>query len=525
MQKDWQAPGIGINRSKFNRSHGHKTTFDVDRLVPILCEEVLPGDTVNASTSAFMRMATPIYPILDNMQSTIHWFFVPMRLVWDNAEQFFGEDLVGGDGNAPAKPIRTTIANTGAQAGSLEDYLGIPVGVPLLEYDELPLRAYYEIYNQWYRDQNLQELFPIEKGDAINDWGVLGGDFIISPQLLNRNKKHDYFTSCLPWPQKGPDISLPLINPTVDPANTELWNTTTGVEGVQLFAGTDPGNGQNDVLALNAGAGGALSPNAEGWNDNAGTLNQLRIAFAVQRQFERDARGGTRYPEVIMSHFRVRSPDARLQRPEFLGSNRTNVNITPVATTFEAAGAADAGRTVGDLGAMATVSFGGQHAFVKSFVEHGYLMGILSVTADITYQQGLHRSWQRRNRFQYFWPAFAGIGEQPVNTREIWAGDSNGQAPGETFGYQERFAEYRFAHSRISGLFRSNDPQPLDAWHLSQNFTAQPLLNSTFIQSTTPLDRTLAVPSEPDFIADFYFHQTWVRPIPLYGIPGNIDRF
>ena len=527
MTKDWNAPAVNIQRSQFDRSHGHKTTFDVDNLVPVCLEEVLPGDTANVSTSAFMRLATPIYPIMDNMTATIHWFFCPMRLVWDNTEQFFGEDLVGGDGNAPVKPIRETVQVTGSNPGSLEDYLGIPAGVPGLKYDELPLRAYYTIWNEWYRDQNLQEIFPVDRGDLPNDWSqspIPGFD--VAPQLLKRNKRHDYFTSCLPWPAKQvTEATIPIINPGKDLAERQaFWLTSTTTDTASALAGIPDVGFDNAVLSSTPGTENFVP--SELLNDDAGTINQLRISFAIQRYFERSARGGSRYPETIKAHFNVDSADARLQRPEYLGRNTMRVNVTPVATTFESTGDTSTGRTVGDLGAMGTASTAGQPAFVKSFTEHGFIMGLLSVTADLTYQQGLHKMWRRDNRFNYFWPAFQGIGEQGVSVQEIWAGDSTGpQDSTEIFGYQERYAEYRYSPSRISGLFRSAAAQSLDAWHLSQEFTEAPALNDTFIQSSTPMDRVLAVQDEPDFIADFYFHAKWARPMLMYGVPGNIDRF
>ena len=529
MQKDWQAPNVSLQRSKFNRSHGHKTTLDADLLVPLCCDEVLPGDTVNMSMSAFCRLSTPIYPIMDNQLMTVHWFFVPLRLIWDNSENFFGEDLVGGDGNAPVKPLRTTNAVAGASENTLEDYFGIPTLVPGLTYDELPLRGYYEIYNQWYRDQNLQELIPIDKGDLPNDWTGVDPQNPTDPTpILKRNKRHDYFTSSLPWPQKSfNDISIPILDPsrqdewTTEALETEtLYNTGDGSpNGWFIPEGGTPYSG----FTNNVTGGSWFVPNHQAWNEMSGTINQLRTSFAIQRYFERSARGGSRYPEVLKAHFGVTSPDARLQRPEYLGRNTATINVTPVASTFEQDAET---RTVGDLGAMGTVSMNGQRSFVKSFVEHGYLYAIASVTADLTYQQGLHRMWRRDNRFQYFWPEFAGVGEQAVSTQEIYAGDLGGVTPLDTtFGYQERYAEYRYAPSRISGQFRSYIQTPLDAWHLSQEFTQAPLLNDNFIRSNTPMGRVLAVPSEPHFICDFYFQTTWARPMPLYGIPGNIDRF
>ena len=528
MQRDWNAPSIKGQRSRFDRSVNFKTTFDTDYLIPVYWDEILPGDSVSMSMSAFTRLATPIYPIMDNMSMEVFWFYVPMRLVYENTEQFFGEDLVGGDGNAPVKPMRSTNAIGGAQPGTLENYLGIPATIPNLEFDELPLRVYYEIWNEWFRSEVLQEKFPVDKGDLPNDWSLIPGIENGAP-VLKRNKKHDYFTSSLPWPQRGPDIALPVVNPFLNQQelDPQLWIAQTNTNGTVGGLSAAAASGNNNVsFPASETFAGPLVPAADGWNDNSGTINQLRFAFAVQRYYERDARAGTRYPQLLQSHFGVTSPDARLQRPEYLGRNQTRINVTPVATTFENTGDTSTGRTVGDLGAMGTASVNGQNSFVKSFVEHGFIMGILNVSADITYQQGLDRRWHRETRFEYYWPAFAGLGEQAVETQEIWAGDATGPVGRQkVFSYQERYAEYRYGKSLITGKFLSYIPDTLDAWHLSQEFTQEPFLNEEFLQSNTPMDRVLAAPNEPHFIGDFFFHTTWARAMPLYGIPGGIDRF
>lgn len=513
MTKDWQAPSINTQRSSFDRSHGTKMTFDASDLIPMFVDEVVPGDTFKLSTSGFARMATPIYPVMDNIFMDTFYFFVPMRLVWDNAEQFFGEDLVGGDGNAPTKPFRATEDLVGANQGSLEDYMGIPILRPDLEYDELPMRAYYTIWNEWFRDQNLQDKYEVTTGDTPNTGWT---DF---PPLMKRNKKHDYFTSCLPWPQKSEAVRIPVLDNQMDlaDANRQFFQDSTGVA-----LNTGIGATGDITAGPSPGVSRAVYLNPDGVNDNAGTIEQLRVAHAIQSYFEKDARGGTRYPELTRSHFGVTSADARLQRPEYLGGRSNPINITPVASTFEDS---TSGRTVGDLGAMGTANFQ-NNGFVKSFTEHGFIIGLVNVRADVTYQQGLHKMWTRRTRFQHLWPSFAHLGEQAVANREIYAQGRgvSGEPDSQVFGYQERYAEYRYKPSTVHGLFRSYQPDPLDAWHLSQAFTALPLLNSNFIEDATPIERVVATPDEPQFIADFYHQLVTTRPLPIYSTPATLAR-
>ncbi|AXL14607.1 major capsid protein [Microviridae sp.] len=515
-----QVPKAEIQRSSFNRSHGIKTTFDAGYLVPIFVDEVLPGDTFNLRTSAFARMATPIYPVMDNMYIDTFYFAVPKRLLWSNWEKFMGQQDNPGDSTDYIIPTMTAPPGTGYGEGTVFDHLGIPTKVEGLQHNSLPLRAYNLIYNEWFRDQNLQDSVAVPQGDGPDDPTVFN--------LLRRGKRHDYFTSALPWPQKGDAVDIP-IGISAPLVVTGDGRPSFDIGGEITNIGSDAVGFQNTIWSntlTNANPAEWADPKLEAdlTNATAATINQLRQAFQVQKMYERDARGGTRYTEVIRSHFNVVSPDARLQRPEFLGGGSSPINITPVASTadIESVGGQ---RTVGDLGAMGTTSFQG-HGFSKSFTEHCYIIGLANVRADLTYQQGLNRMWSREDRLDFYWPALAHLGEQEVLNKEIFAqGAANPVTDDEVFGYQERFAEYRYKPSEIHGLFRSNSDAPLDAWHLSQDFESLPTLSPAFIEDNPPIDRVVAVPSEPDFIADFYHKLTCARPMPLFGVPGNIDRF
>jgi len=454
---------------------------------------------------------------MDNMYLETFYFFVPTRLVWENFEKMMGEQDNPADTTDYLAPVVSY--TEGFVEDSLADYFGLPTNIPDLEAVALPFRAYHLIWNEWFRDQNLEDSREVPMDDGPDDPGE-------TLFVERRGKRHDYFTSCLPWPFKGPAVAIPALGQApvtgIGVAPAEISQGAANVKETgnlnatynQSYA-TDPI--QTAIKASGSGAGATPVIYANLDDTNESTVNQLRQAFQIQRMYERDARGGTRYTEIIRSHFGVVSPDARLQRPEYLGGGHTPININPIYQSAETSES-----NIGRLSGVGVASFT-NHGFVKSFTEHGYIIGLCNVRADMSYQQGLNRMWKRRSKLAYYWPALSHIGEQAVESGEIYSDGTS--ADQDVFGYQERYAEYRYKPSIVTAAMRSSHPESLDAWHLAFDFSVRPQLNKAFIQDYPPIDRVVAVPSEPQFICDFYHKLTCARPMPMYGTPGYIDHF
>lgn len=520
-------PRAEIPRSKFNAQKTLKTAFDAGYLVPIFVDEVLPGDSFNCRMTAFTRLATPLFPVMDNMYLDTFFFFVPNRLVWSNWQRFMGERDPNPDSSIDYTIPTMTSPTGGYAVNSLQDYMGLPTAgqvdsASTVTHSALFTRCYNLIYNEWFRDENLQESVTVDKGD--------GPDTYTNYTLLRRGKRHDYFTSALPWPQKGDAVTLPLggMAPVVsdDSIPKFIKSDGSGNAGNLYFDGSanalqplpNPANGYMMFDGSNTGLEADLSA------ATAATINSIRNSFQVQRLLERDARGGTRYTEIVRSHFGVISPDARLQRPEYLGGGSAPIVINPIAQQ-SATAITGTDTPLGTLGAVGTGLADG-HGFSQSFTEHGIIIGLASVRADLTYQQGLHKMYSRSTRYDFYFPVFSHLGEQAVENREIYCdGTSNDDG---VFGYQERWAEYRYKPSQVTGYMRSTSSGTLDAWHLAQNFGSLPTLNATFIEDNPPVDRIVAVGSEANgkqFIFDAFFNVDMARPMPMYSVPGLVDHF
>jgi hypothetical protein len=531
-----QNPQVGVSRSRFQRNSDNKTTFNTGDLIPIYLDEVLPGDTHEIDMACVMRMATPIFPVMDNAYCDFYFFFVPNRLLWEHWKEFMGENKeTAWTPKTEYSVPQVTAPAEGWAEGTLADYLGLPTKVKGISVSALPGRAYGLIYNEWFRNQNVTQPTLVEVKDATtpgkNDGSKTNDSAITLAKPLKAAKVFDYYTGALPEPQKGEPITLPLSGNAAifmykdDTLKTK--GTLNNKEGLFLQGGSGAQgqlyNNENALAVMGATASGGTTADgaylgADLTTINAATINQLRQAFQIQKLLEKDARGGTRYREVLREHFGVISPDSRMQIPEYLGGYRLPINVSQVIQTSSTDGTSPLGNT-----AALSVTTMNKPMFTKSFTEHGFIMGLAVVRTDQTYQQGIERMWSRKGRYDYYWPVLANIGEQAILNKEIYAqGNTTDE---EAFGYQEAWADYRYKPNKVTGLFRSNSAQSLDAWHYAQDYNALPTLSTAWMEQTdTEMKRTLAVQNQPDFIADFYFMNKTTRCMPVYSIPGLIDH-
>ncbi len=526
-----RAPQANIQRSTFDLSHPYKTTFDSGLLIPVHLQEIIPGDSFKTQMHALTRLATPLHPTMDNLYLESFFFFVPNRLIWDNWQKFMGEQTNPGDSTDFTLPgiVRSDANESGL--GSHWDYLGLPLDmIPNnLPVQALPFRAIALIYNEWFRDENLQPSLFVPTGDGPDTLSSTPGPTSIRAQPLRRGKRKDYISSSLPWPQKGPGVDLPLgTRADVKGIGTTSGSWTAGPKVGIRETGETATTSFGPHQDINAGATWFTEGTAttDGYPDiyadlttaTAATINDLRQAFQIQKLQERDARGGTRYTEIIKSHFQVVSPDSRLQRPEYLGGGHSPIQMQTVPQTSST----DATTPQGNLSAYGTSTLSG-HGYTKSFVEHGYVLGFVSVRADLNYQERADKLWTRSTKYDFYWPALQAIGEQAVLNKEVWADGT--AADNDVWGYQERWSELRTQLGKITGLFRSKAASTLDPWHYGLHFATRPALNNVFIEDNPPVKRTIAVQSEPDFLFDAWFDVKAARPMPVYSVPGYIDHF
>lgn len=554
-----QLPQVAVSRSTFDRSHSIKTSFNVGDIIPFMVEEVLPGDTFKVTTNKVVRLQTLLTPVMDNIYLDTYYFFVPNRLCWEHWKQLMGENTDSAWIPSVQYSVPQLEAPTGGwNVGTIADYFGIPTGVENLSVNALPFRAYALICDQWFRDENLTDPLNIPLNDTTVA-GVNTGNYISDTAKgglpFKASKYHDYFTSCLPAPQKGPSVPIPVAVGEGDyltvfagkdahsnPVHYGLFGlgrSSTGSDDYRTITVMDSNpkvSTEPSTVPLERTADRRylfeplnLYADPSSFQINVGTINELRQAFQLQKLYERDARGGSRYIELLKSHFGVTSPDARLQRPEYLGGNRVPINVNQVVQQSGSVSGQTAQGTVTGMSLTTDSHFD----FSKSFVEHGFVIGVMVARYDHTYQQGLDRMWSRSDRFDYYWPVFANIGEQAVKNKEIYAQGSTVKDPDgaivdeKVFGYQEAWADYRYKPNRVTGEMRSTYAQSLDVWHLGDDYASLPALSDSWIrEDKVNVDRVLAVKSDVSnqLFCDLYIQNSATRPMPMYSIPGLMDH-